>query len=375
MSSATKVVVANETGYTSNPGCRAVRRGISRLMELSDVRVSGSLPLGFWAAEFTELAPARETWLIRRDGKFSSGTEEAAPINVARWKQIRNVLLQRDDVFFKALEGVDTLVVNGEGTLHHNFPRALALLAMISIAAEWGKRVALLNSTIQAMDPKLLMEVLPSLGFCHVREQRTLLAISRFQPAAFAAPDLAVLAMRVMEPPYRARSQADGKRVLVSYGVLVNEKMLRALLRSVKGCGLEPIYLSIGDGGETALATRVCAEEGVPLVHAGEINLRRLLELLSSSALAVSGRHHINLFLMRCGVPILSIPSNTWKLDATFELSGYPKIELSSVEDMDEVIMKAYESRHSLAAASREGFQKCASLMNELPEKFRQWIC
>ncbi|THK34628.1 hypothetical protein EHS39_29330 [Ensifer sp. MPMI2T] len=375
MSSATKVVVANETGYTSNPGCRAVRRGISRLMELSDVRIGGALPLGFWANEFSELAPVRENWLIRQDGKFASGTEKAAPIDTVKWKQIRNVLLRRDDAFSKALEEVDTLVINGEGSLHHNFPRALALLAMISIAAERGKRVALLNSTIQAMDSELLMEVLPALGFCHVREQRTLLAIRDFQPSAFAAPDLAVLAMRVMEPPYRPRSQVDGKRILVSYGVLVNEKMLRALLRSAKGCGLEPIYLSIGDGGETALATRVCAEEGVPLVHAGEINFRRLLELLSSSALAVSGRHHINLFLMRCGVPILCIPSNTWKLDATFELSGYPKIELTSVEDIDEMITRAYENRHSLAVASREGFRKCASLIDELPERFRQWIC
>lgn len=375
MSPAAKVVVANETGHTSNPGCRAVRRGISRLMELSNARVSGSLPLGFWADEFTELASPRETRLIRRDGRFSQGTEEAVTIDVAKWKQIRNDLLQRDSVFIKVLEGADIFAVNGEGSLHHNLPRALALLAMMSIAAESGKRVALLNSTIQAMDRDLLNDVLPDVGFCHVREQRTLLAIEHLQPAAFAAPDVAVLAMRVMEPPYRTISQIDGKRVLVSYGVLVNERMLRILLQSVKSCGLEPVYLSIGDGGETELATKVCAEEDVPLIHAGEINFRRLLEVLSNSALAISGRHHINLFLMRCGVPILSIPSNTWKLDATFELSGYPRIELSGVENIDELITKTYENRRALAAASQEGFQKCASLMDQLPERFRQWIC
>lgn len=375
MSPATKVLVANETGHTSNPGCRAVRRGVSRLLALSGVRGNATLPLGFWESHFTELAPPRETRLRRQEGKFSSGTEEAVAIDIDRWRQTRNELVRRDVMFSKSLEAVDVLVVNGEGSLHHNLPRALALLAMMSAATATGRSVALLNSTIQAMDRELMKEVLPTVSFCHVRENRTMQGVKEFQPAVFTAPDLAVLAMRLMPPPHRTKSHINGKRILVSYGVLVNEKMLRSLLQTVTRCGLEPVYLSIGDGGETAVATKTCEELDVPLIHAGEISLDRLLEVLASSALAISGRHHINLFLMRCGVPIVSIPSNTWKLDATFELSGYPKVELSGTDGMEEAILGAYANRRTLGNSSEEGFQKCSSLMDELPERFRQWIC
>jgi polysaccharide pyruvyl transferase WcaK-like protein len=366
------VLVANETGHTSNPGCRAVRRGIDRLFALAGVRRVGELPLGLWADAFDGLAPPRDLLVQRSDG-LRRGTLDAPPFDLEAWRRIRE-RLAGDRRTAAAIDSAGMLVVNGEGSLHHNMPRALALMALIDIAAERDRPVALVNATIQAMADDLLATVLPQVAFAHLREERSLALVRPHLKTAIVAPDLAVLALRVLATPARTRSVEDGQTCLVTCGVLIDEALLRATIAAVKSCGLQPIYLSMGDGGETSLSDRVCAQEAVEVLHAGRIDLERLMALLSRCAVAVSGRHHMNLFLMRCGVPFVPLPSNTWKIQATLDLLGYPVPEIEGTGDLPAVLTAVHADRAALSQAARDAFGKGSSLCDEVPERFRRWI-
>lgn len=99
---------------------------------------------------------------------------------------------------------------------------------------------------------------------------------------------------------------------------------LQTLFNGVKSTGKKPVYLSIGDDGETELATGVCREMSVSFVDAGTLGVNELVGFLRQFPAAISGRHHINIFLMRAGVPFLPLPSNTWKIEETLKLVGYP---------------------------------------------------
>jgi hypothetical protein len=88
----------------------------------------------------------------------------------------------------------------------------------------------------------------------------------------------------------------------------------------------------------------------------------------------VSGRHHINLFLMRCGVPFVPLPSNTWKIQATLDLLGYPVAEMQSVGDLPAALSAVHADRAALSQAAREAFDRASRMCDDIPARFRRWI-
>lgn len=70
-----------------------------------------------------------------------------------------------NDLFDKC----DAVVVNGEGSIHHNNRKARFLMDVLARAQRLGKRTALVNSTYQAM-PSEYDDILKNLDFFSVRE-------------------------------------------------------------------------------------------------------------------------------------------------------------------------------------------------------------
>ncbi|WP_170606517.1 polysaccharide pyruvyl transferase family protein [Ruegeria arenilitoris] len=350
-----------------------MRRGFDRLFALSDIRCSGSLPLGLWSDSFKELSPKPNERIVRKEGRFRTGTTEPIKVDIEKWRKIRNQLAQDDTWVLRKLSEVDALVVNSEGSMHHNLPRALALAALIDISHEVGTPVALMNSSIQAMDDQLISEILGRLSMCHVRERRTFEAVEAKTSNAVLAPDLAVLAMTAMTPAEREMKAIDGRKCIVAAGVLVDPNAVRQTIQAVRACDLEPTYLSIGDGREAEIISELSTEEDFNIIDSGQITLERLVSELSGAAMLVSGRHHINIFAMLCGLPFVPLPSNTWKIEATIEMAGYPISTTEKIKDLEESIRTVHKDRLLYADASKNGFIALERMMRKLPEKVRKW--
>ncbi|TCP39818.1 polysaccharide pyruvyl transferase family protein [Rhodovulum marinum] len=333
-----------------------------------------TLPLGLWAEHFKELAPSSRDYLIKERGAYPRGSDQPARLDFDRWRAIRDALSARETWFAAQLREVEGLVVNAEGSIHHNLPRALALAAMIDIAKEAGLPVALMNATIQGMDRSLMRRVMPGIGLCQLREDHSLREVSPFLASAFTSPDIAVFALRAMSPPQRARAAMEGRRCIVSHGVLANEKTVRETINVVRKCGFDPTYLSIGDGQETEMVSRLAPRMNLAVLHAGEIGLEDLMEEIAKSALVISGRHHVNIFSMFCGVPIVPLPSNTWKIEATLQMADYPVSVVSSPKNLKAAIDSAYAERIPLGEASEYGFSRLVEKSRELPERVTSWI-
>lgn len=366
-------LVANETGHTANPGCRAVRRGLDRLLTLGGVQTVGTLPLGHSADPFDDLSPSKEYRLIRSDADtFARGNPDPAPLDLDAWYARKATMVDDRDLAQK-FDDAQLLVVNGEGSIHHNLPRALALCALMALAAERGLKVALVNATLQGMSRDLLRTAFAGVDFCHVREAASLETVKPIIPDAFALPDLAVLALRTLPAPFRTAAHRASRDCMITPGVLASEATIRALIEAVRAVGLTPWYLLIGDGGERRTATQVCDHEGVAMVDAGTRDLESLMGILSHSGLAVSGRHHVNIFLMQCGVPLVPLPSNTWKIEGMLASTGYPLAPVARPADLTATIARADAERESLSQAMRAGILTSQEEAETLVARFCAW--
>src|SRR5690606_39343712 len=107
----------------------------------------------------------------------------------------------------------------------------------------------------------------------------------------------------------RSRLLGASRYILIPGGVAVDGDAMTHLCQTVESVGLHPVYFSIGDGGETNLAKEVCSRLNVPLVEATDFGLKELIDFFRQFPCAISGRHHINVYLMRAGVPFVSLPS------------------------------------------------------------------
>jgi hypothetical protein len=349
----------NDTGASDNPGCKSVRQAVDALAADAGYSVQAAFPVGYWADYFRALAVSAREVVLKRPGYLRSGGETAREVPLDLWLQARDRAAADDPDFRRVVDSVDVLLVNGEGSIHHNFPRALALLALIDVAAGLGKQVLLINATIQAMDEALLGHVLPRLRVLHVREPDSLAAVSPYCPSAFCAADIAALTIAGMrESAARPeRRPAAGRRCFVSAGVLAEPVGLRRLLAAALEAGFRPTYFSIGDGNEGKVAAAVCADLQVDHLRACDIPLAELFAMLRDGFdLALSGRHHLNLFLMAAGVPFLPLPSNTWKIPATLSYLGYPVAVCERLDDLPMAIEKLWQARHDVGGAGLAAF-------------------
>lgn len=366
------LLLINDTSETGNPGCRMVRRALDILFPASAGRsgIDHCIPLHYWADSFHALASTSKNCTLRNPGQFWTGTPTAHSVSLPDWQRRTLALSRKDAGFRDRLEASDAVVINGEGSIHHNFKRALALLAMMKTAEGFPRPVLLLNATVQAMEMALLQEVMPGLGLCHAREKRTFDTIKPFFHNAVCAPDLAFLAMP--EPCDFDDSQPETESsCLVTAGVLANLHTVHALLEGVWQTGLKPVYFCIGDGGEDRLTESVCRQRGVEWIRAKDIPFETLPAFVRRFPVAVSGRHHINIVLLGAGVPFVPIPSNTWKIEETLSLVGYPVPMVSHFADLPGRINDLMRRREALAACCRESFQNGRAMMKELQDRIQ----
>jgi hypothetical protein len=188
--------------------------------------------------------------------------------------QIRRFLKDRG---FVEAEDADTVIINGEGTFHHDSPSALRIIESVR-KYRGTKTVHFLNAVWQNMG-----SAIPDVAVASLRETLSFTEFKSRHPTAqsYVSPDIS-LTYDWRDPPQRT----DKLLVFDS----VSEQATQALKQVSDKLG--------------ATFVRMC-EVGRDYVG--------LLNLVASHRAAITGRYHGAMFAAITGTPLLCAPSNTWK--------------------------------------------------------------
>jgi hypothetical protein len=238
----------------------------------------------------------------------------------ADWRDDRAVLA--------ALERAALVVVNGEGTLHHDRPAAARLLAIGAHARALGLPAALINASWQDNGPAL-GQTLGDFALVSARESRSAAQMKAAGVEARVVHDLSLF--ETVRPPAhrqgvgftdsvlrqaaveldRARRRLGGRALPIHFSP---PGLAGALWNLRQGAArqdlLHPLFLT------RSLAARLASRAGESADDAA------YMARVSALSLMVTGRFHAAAFALAAGTPVLAVESNTHKIGATFEDAG-----------------------------------------------------
>jgi polysaccharide pyruvyl transferase WcaK-like protein len=218
----------------------------------------------------------------------------------------------------------DTIVLNGEGTIHHAGVGALTLLGFCKIAKELGKKVFVLNCSIFDLEPFLLETLRDCVDGIAVREPLSQRYLADHGIHATQSADCLFLMGaedgRVFQWP---DLDAAKKYALYTPGVLtafgqVDAVAVRRDIAQLRGEGYEVLYHTIETEDEQMAP--IAAEAGARILPLGCLRWREMPGFLRRMGLVVSGRYHINIFAALAGVPFIPLSTNTGKMAGVLEL-------------------------------------------------------
>jgi len=191
---------------------------------------------------------------------------------------------------------------------------------------------------------------------CHFREPVSFEAMRSLNPKSFCAADVACEAIAAFQVKRPLLVFKRGLRCVVTSGTIQDAATHTALLQAVQSTGVRATYLSIGDSNEDLITARLCKDLNVDHVKGKTIPLEKVAGFLNTFDIALSGRHHINYFLMRCGIPFLPLPAATSKIDATVSYLHYPLRPPQTFREIPDLFQSLVSERKVLSEASLASF-------------------
>ncbi len=284
---------------------------------------------------------------------------------------------QADTALAERLSRVRLIIVNGEGTIHHDRPAAQRLVALGAFARTHGVVAALVNASWHANSPALAAAA----GAFHriaVRESASAAALAAAGIAAEVMPDLSI---EGLSPYTGARA---GTRVVGS--VVPQQAWALARLRRRLGARPLSIFAPAADSVRAVRSDIAVAGARAPgvLAHAGDVartflDLRRgrvaspaaFEEAIGRAGLLITGRFHAALIALGRGTPVLALESNTGKISATLADAGLARWRSAGAEEITPALCAAAMTwsdteRTSLAAWRAAGVAAQRRLFAEL---------
>jgi hypothetical protein len=208
----------------------------------------------------------------------------------------------------------DLLLINGEGTFHHDQPKAVAMARAAQSARQHGKLVVLLNTVWQ--DNSVLNRYLPMFDLIYCRESRSQAAVQAGGHAASVVPDLVFATDRRLIDP-----AVGGGRGTVVIDSVDRETTLRwARLALCRRYAL----MTMHEVNYRRLRRRPWLRGGIRLLSGVPIEMLEgdFARQLGRFQQVVSGRFHGCCLALLRDLPVLGIPSNTHKTEGLFEDAG-----------------------------------------------------
>jgi hypothetical protein len=288
-----KAVLINTTFQLGHHGCTLVDRQLDVLAAEAGLDVCAKLPLN---ADWQKLAPAH----------------------------------------------FDLVLVNGEGALHHDSKAARRLAKVPLWARERGRPAFLINSVYEANGPGVAQGV-AQYRAVFARDELSRRALTEAGITANVVPDLAL----TWEP---AAARGSGRQVVFTDSTMqdINARLHRAALAI--GARYLPLMARPPHPAMQAYADasrywRYAAKRLV--AHAVPPGLWRdrwrslipgfddyVAWLAQNAGLIVAGRFHGICIALDLKIPVLGVPSNTWKIEAVLAGAG---LEHRLVSDLNEL--------------------------------------
>jgi polysaccharide pyruvyl transferase WcaK-like protein len=228
--------------------------------------------------------------------------------------------------FVKAhLHEFELLIVNGEGTLHHDCPKALSLCRAAQYADAQGKKAVLINTVWQDNDK--LQQFLPSFQLIAARESRSQAAIACAGHSARVVADLVFASgSSAGFSPQAAKNPATTDATVVIDSVDRQTTLRWAWRALIRRHGMLVMHPTNYERlvRRPLLVRGLARRSGVPLQLIGH----NFAEQLGSFARVISGRFHGCCLAMLVGIPVLGLASNTHKIEGLFDDAGLGRMAI-----------------------------------------------
>ena len=254
---------------------------------------------------------------------------------------------RKNSSFLKAFETADLVIVNGEGTIHHDRPAGQILLEAGGWAKQAGKPAALINCTWQNNGARSIKS-LESFSLISVREGFSAAEIAKAGMQSFRVPDLSIDGIRLEQCPKIAIGITDSV-------VRIDILQLYSLLKRLPGAETCSIQYPTADIRGLCQFFRgyVGRDDLQHLKNLLSIIVSRyrqlgvstrdgeaFLRLLASFRLLISGRFHATCMAIGLGTPFLTLSSNSHKTEGMLTDAGL----LSRLVSFDEMTNERIES-------------------------------
>jgi polysaccharide pyruvyl transferase WcaK-like protein len=234
-----------------------------------------------------------------------------------------------------------TVYINGEGAIHHDRLTSLILITLGLIAKENGKKVILINFTIESMSEKYL-KLLNQFDAIIPREKKSYLYLKPYinDEKLFQSYDFAWYYL-----------YTDYRKYMLAWN---NNEINTNKILFTKGVSLENIeeftkydYLVLDEGDKKFEAKFEKSIDVESLENTETKDISKFLDILLGYEFLISGRHHTNIVAMYLGLPTLGLKSNTSKVSSTMhdmlELKYKDNIAYSDINFVDFMNQKIIE--------------------------------
>ena len=209
----------------------------------------------------------------------------------------------------------ETILINGEGTMHHDRPKAIKLAEVVKIKRQLGKKIVLFNTVW--FGNRLLNRMLPFVDKIYCRESLSQKEIVRGGGCAKVVPDM------VFSTPVPPRLKGNSKTVksLMMDSCLSKTTKRLAWIAIWKKCQ----FLALYPRSVKQLAKSVSISLGFRLLGIHPTHLsdpKAVMNQIATSRIIFSGRFHGICLALLLEKPVIAFSSNTPKIEGIYHDIG-----------------------------------------------------
>lgn len=236
------------------------------------------------------------------------------------------------------IDEVDAIVVNAEGSIHHNSQWGIYILQALEYAQKMGKKTYLLNALYEKMDKKF-DHIIEKCDVVMARELYSYRTLHELNPNTMLYPDFCVL-----------RWENDGKAFGNYEGSV---------------CKTQTHFASI--------YKNAFASTKVPVVSvSGKRSFKDTIETYSGMEILLTGQHHAVYASLMAGTPFIPTFGNSHKIESFLEWMDIPVMMCSNAFFVRQEMLKIRQGEYDEAFtnARTKLFEEADRLHEKLEEIF-----
>jgi len=335
-----RVVIFGSTVNEVHMGCKALTGGLELLVRevWGNDAVIQHVSHKLISPIFYENFIAEKTLKINKLKTFFKRKNRTLVVNKSydRWKNAFVKMFSQDVYLKLTIQNADCIIINVEGTIHHEAVLGQQMLAIGKMATELGKEVYWVNFSVEKENKDILIDALRGAKSISAREENSYNYLKGLGLNVKQSFDTALLA-NYSDLIKKSRFDEDDNYCLFT-GSNVKKYDLVQIARTIESKGLIPVYLPMGLNDYQDLVK--IKKNNIKYYELGELKYTEILSIIKNFKFVVSGRHHLNVFCILSEKPFIPLESNTWKIDGVCKMIDYdPQFDLELSKKIDIILM------------------------------------